>query len=55
MGVLLQRNCSGERGEIHAFRTPDGGFRHIRFFCRGKGRGRRFHFEELSQATTTTA
>lgn len=48
MGVLLQRNCSGERGEVHVFRQPDGSTRHIRFYCRGKGRSRRYHFDDVS-------
>jgi hypothetical protein len=50
LGMLLQRNCSGERGEIHVFRTPDGKPRHVRFSCRGKGRHRRYLFEEVSVA-----
>lgn len=46
-GTLLQRNCSGERGSIHVFKSPDGrSERRIRFHCKGKGRSRRFHFDE---------
>lgn len=48
LSLLLQRNCSGERGEIHVFRTPEGKPRHVRFVCSGKGRSRRYHFKEVS-------
>ena len=48
LGILLQRNCSGERGEVHVFKTDTGKPRHVRFFCKGKGRVRRFHFEEVT-------
>lgn len=47
-GLLLRRNCSGERGEIHVFRQPDGKMRHVRFYLRGKGRGRKYHFDEVT-------
>jgi hypothetical protein len=47
-GILLRRNCSGERGEVHVFRTPEGKLRHVRFYLRGKGRARRFHFDEVT-------
>jgi hypothetical protein len=47
-GILLKRNCSGERGEVHVFRTPDGKPRHVRFYLRGKGRARRYHFDEVT-------
>lgn len=47
-GLLLRRNCSGERGEVHVFRQADGKKRHVRFYLRGKGRGRRFHFDEVT-------
>lgn len=52
-GILLQRNCSGQRGSVHAFRTADGKFRHVRFRCQGKGRSRRFHFEEITPEKTS--
>lgn len=45
-GLLLQRNCSGERGEVHVFKTPQGE-RRVRFYCKGRGRSRRYHFDEL--------
>lgn len=48
-GTLLQRNCSGERGTVHVFKSPDGrSERRIRFYCKGKGRSRRYNFEEVS-------
>jgi hypothetical protein len=47
-GLLLKRNCSGTRGEIHDFRQPDGSHRYVRFSCRGKGISRRFIFEEVT-------
>lgn len=48
LGMLLQRNCSGERGEIHIFKSPGSDrTRRVRFYCRGKGRSRRFHFDEI--------
>jgi hypothetical protein len=46
-GLLLQRNCSGTRGEVHVIRATGQPERRIKFYCRGKGRGRRFHFDEL--------
>jgi len=46
LGPLLQRNCSGERGEIHVFKSKDT-CRRVRFSCQGKGRHRRFVFEEI--------
>jgi hypothetical protein len=50
LGTLLQRNCSGERGEIHVFKsaTDPRTTRRVRFSCRGKGRHRRYLFEEIS-------
>ena len=29
-------------------KSPDGKSRHVRFSCSGKGRGRRYHFEEVT-------
>ncbi len=50
-GLLLQRNCSGERGTVHVFKSPDHrSERRIRFYCKGKGRARRYHFEESNPA-----
>ncbi len=49
LGMLLQRNCSGERGEIHIFKSDAGKNRRIRFHAKGKGRSRRFHFDEIRQ------
>lgn len=49
LSLLLQRNCSGERGELHVYKQPDSrATRTIRFYCRGKGRSRRYHFDDVS-------
>jgi hypothetical protein len=50
-GTLLQRATSGERGEIHEFRNPDGTPRKVRFSCKGRGRQRRFVFRETTPPT----
>ena len=51
-GALLQRGCSGERGTVHVFKSPDGrSERRIRFYCKGKGRARRYNFDEVKPAT----
>lgn len=53
LGMLLQRNCSGDRGSTHRFKTPEGHMRTIRFYSRGKGRARRYHFDEITPGTST--
>lgn len=49
LGLLLKRNTSGERGIVHVFKSPDGrSERRIRFYCKGKGRARRYNFDEVN-------
>jgi len=47
MGLLLNRNCSGERGSIFTVKSPDGSLRRVRAYRKGKGRHRRFHFDTV--------
>lgn len=50
-GLLLKRNCSGERGTVHVFKSADHrSERRIRFYLKGKGRARRYNFEETNPA-----
>ena len=36
LGLLLNRNCSGEKGSVHSFRQPDGSMRKVQVHRRGK-------------------
>jgi len=54
LSLLLNRNCSGERGEIHRLTNPDGTQRRVRIFRRGRQRHRRYCIDEVKAKQDTS-